>query len=744
MSALLDELDRIANDLLCRFDEQKPVLSFEEYLLRVEQEPARHCRDAVTYLRDAFDYFGRQERGEGEPSRFRLFDLPWLDEEEARSLRLVGQEQVQHEIYRALNNFVREGRANRLPLLHGPNGSAKSTVARALMLALEHYSQTDEGALYRFHWVFPTRQKTRGGIGFGDKPSAVGAGSYAHLAEEDIDARLMDETRDHPLLLLPSEYRRRLLSNLLPVEDRSRTSRWLWDGELSHKNRKVFDALFSSQGGALAEVLRHVRVERYTISRRYRVGAVTLGPELNVDARERQVTADRSLSALPTSLQAVALYEASGELIDAAGGLLEYSDLLKRPLEAFKYLQLTVETGEVALPNQNVSINCFMIGSANEQELSAFRSHPEFESFRGRLEFIRTPYLLNWKSEQEIYEAQVAAHLQVHVAPHATRVAAMFAVLSRLRQPEADRYERTVRELIRGLTVFEKMELYTEGRLPERLAGEKAKELRSLIPALKEEGQGHDAYEGATGASPREMRTVLLDAAQSEAWIGLSPFAVLEQLDELCTRASEFAWLGRQSTEGGYGDHEEFRSWLYRRLLVLIEDDFRRASGLVDESQYDELFSRYVQHLSAWAKGEKLRNPHTGVSEPPDEQLMREVETLLNAADEAEVARHGLMQRFAAWAIESPGKPLESSPVFSDMVTRLRDAAFATRRHALGGLVKRVLACLERGHEAPPSDPQQRAEAERVIETMIRTQGYARSSVADAAAQLLSSGLADA
>ena len=64
-----------------------------------------------------------------------------------------------------------------------------------------------------------------------------------------------------------------------------------------------------------------------------------------MDAGERQITADRSLGALPTSLQAVTLFEAYGELIEASGGMLEFSDLLKRPLDTFKYLQQSVETG---------------------------------------------------------------------------------------------------------------------------------------------------------------------------------------------------------------------------------------------------------------------------------------------------------------------------------------------------------------------------------------------------------------
>jgi hypothetical protein len=66
--------------------------------------------------------------------------------------------------------------------------------------------------------------------------------------------------------------------------------------------------------------MKHVQVERYFISQRYRVGAVTIGPQMSVDAAERQVTADRSLAALPASLQAITLYEAKGELVEAAGG----------------------------------------------------------------------------------------------------------------------------------------------------------------------------------------------------------------------------------------------------------------------------------------------------------------------------------------------------------------------------------------------------------------------------------------
>ena len=141
-------------------------------------------------MRDMFDYYGttQVERPWGTLTRYKLFDLPW-EGEGARRDALVGQEEVQGELYRVLSNFAQEGRPNRLILLHGPNGSSKSTVAACLMRALEHYSSTDEGALYRFHWVFPSQKTIRGAIGFGGPKTASSAGRELRAPRRRSDRR---------------------------------------------------------------------------------------------------------------------------------------------------------------------------------------------------------------------------------------------------------------------------------------------------------------------------------------------------------------------------------------------------------------------------------------------------------------------------------------------------------------------------------------------------------------------------
>ena len=91
------------------------------------------------------------------------------------------------------------------------------------------------------------------------------------------------EIRDHPLFLLPLVERRKLLDKLFAGTGAAPPV-WLVTGQLSHKNQQVFQALMMAEEGNLVRALRHVQIERWHISKKYRLGAITLGPELSVDS----------------------------------------------------------------------------------------------------------------------------------------------------------------------------------------------------------------------------------------------------------------------------------------------------------------------------------------------------------------------------------------------------------------------------------------------------------------------------
>lgn len=731
-----------------RFQSARRVLSFDEYVGLFAANPQRHARDAARYLRDMFDHYGTTtvERPYGRFTRWNLFDLPWEDEAGRREA-LVAHEPIQAELYRALSNFVRQRRVNRLVLLHGPNGSAKSTFVSSLMRAMEDYSTTDEGALYRYHWVFP---RGRGGdgarIGFGggggrdDGPRA--GESYALLDESAIDAKVLCELRDHPLLVLPVAMRQKLFREALGEDAASQVPVELWKGGACHKCQQVFAALHTAYRGDLRKALAHVQVERWYVSRRYRLGAVTLGPQMAVDAKERQVTASRSLAALPPSLQYTALFEPSGELVDAAGGIIEYSDLLKRSLEHWKYLLLLIETGEVSLDASNLVPNVVMVGSSNEGHLDAFREHPEFASFRGRLDLVRAPYLTDWTAEKAIYDAQALPGVRRHVAPHTTEMAALFAVLTRMKKPANDpRFSRPLATLAADLSPVEKADLYATGAVPSRLSGEQLKDLRAGIVALYHESDVHPNYEGRTGASPREMRAVILDAAQHPGYRCLSPFAVLERIADLCNRKSEFEWLRQETVAGGYHDPKYFMKVLRDRLIDSLEDELRSATGLVDEARYVEGFERYVFHVSAQIKGEKIRNRHTGRDEPPDEAMLKETERAIAAVGPAEEFRRNIISRLAAWAIDHPGEKVPYTKLFPNHIQRLKEVFYQDHKRQVVQYTRELLVFLTEEGAGLDADAKRRAEATM---TFLKDRyGYCEHCAGDAAGTLLKDRFAD-
>lgn len=738
------ELKRIGAVVKDRFESQKRVLSIDEYLELVGEHPWRHTRDAARYVRDCLDFYGREEveQAGATLTRWKLFDLEFdrQDDGDDRHDFLVGQERLQASLYRTLSNFVREGRINRLVLLHGPNGSAKTTFVNCLMRALEHYSAQDEGALYRFSWIFP-RGSDGKTIGFGSRDDSIAPGeSFAHLPDERIDVKLTSELRENPLLLLPAAERGRFVRELYAREDVDvAPPRALLNGELGHKNRQIFEALLTAYRGDLAKVLGHVRVERYYHSRRYRVGAVSIGPEMAVDAKERQISVDRSLGALPASLSSLSLYETVGELVDASGGILEFSDLLKRPLDAWRYLLIAIETGEVSLSFSQLPLNTLLIATSNELHLSAFREHHEYRSFRGRLSPVRVPYLLDYQREQSIYENQIVPQVRRHVAPHASYVAALWAVLTRMRKPQADRYDNEKLGAIVGtLTPLEKAELYADGTIPQRFSSDDGKELKAGLETLRRESDHWPNYEGLTGASPREIRNLLLDAAQDPAYDCLSPLAVLTHIERLC-EADDYEFLDEKPEEGGYHDHRSFVGLVRERWLDRVDEEFRSSTGLVEETQYLDLFSKYVTHVSYWVKGERVENPMTGDYEDPDTGLFENVEEMLGVEEDARDAfRRDLISAVAGHYIDNPDESVDYGRVFPRHHAKLREASYQKLRAQLAEIAQDALAVLS-GDEPviERMGAERAAKARETLDALYQQHGYEKPSASDAIEELL-------
>lgn len=201
-------LHQLTEETRGQFKQQQVIMSFGEFLEKLIEHPLSLTRNASQYLHDTFTYYGpSQEQTANQHVRWQIFD-----EGTEKHVPIIGAESVQDEIYKALSAFNRQGHANKLVLLHGPNGSAKSSIVESLTHAMHRYSQSEEGAVYRFNWIFPTEKshttKAMGAsapIGFGSDQDLdrLKTDTFAFLEESKIASKIHSEFRENPIFLIP-------------------------------------------------------------------------------------------------------------------------------------------------------------------------------------------------------------------------------------------------------------------------------------------------------------------------------------------------------------------------------------------------------------------------------------------------------------------------------------------------------------------------------------------------------------
>ncbi|MEN8150374.1 MAG: serine protein kinase PrkA [Planctomycetota bacterium] len=727
-----EPLSTVAAEVRREFDEENRLLSFREWLDLFLESPYRMSRSAAQYVLDMFDGFGRGETAGGS-DRLLLFDQEFRNGEG----RVHGQEAVQFGIYRLVRAAARAGRTDKMILMHGPNGSGKSVIAEAIFHGLEDYSRQPEGLIYRFNWIFPKAPGEVEGLGF--RPQRVApdeADTYANLASDDIAARIVCEMRDSPLFLLPKPQREKILEAALEAnpDAAEHSYRWVLEGELCQKCKGVYEGLLAGYRGDWDAVIRHVQVERWFFSLRYRSGAVTILPMASVDASEQQITADMSLQNLPPVLQNLKIFEPFGDLVDANGGVVEFGDFLKRPMDLNKYLLNAVEKGTIGLPNSLIHLNQVMLGTSNEKHLDHFKQAPEWTSFKGRIELVPVPYILQYREEAELYEDMISdVTREVHVTPHALEMAALWAVLTRLLPPDVERLEGRLAELAKDVTPFDKAMLYQTGEAPERLEREDRKILRGGADALRSQHTDTVVYEGRFGASAREMRMVLTRAAFDRSCPCLTPTAVFRALADLIRDVTVYDFLKLQP-DHGYHESEAFIDQVSAFCVGLVREEFQDAMELIREEEYDRRFDEYMQHVVAFTRNEKIPHPQTGQLQSPNESMMKGVEELFSFEGDEDSFRNDLVGRIGAWAIDHPDEEVNFRALFPDLLRAVKQDFYDRRETRVSQVLRNLLVRGSDDFDRLPED--QRSEVDSVLANLADGPGYCPDCARDAAAFL--------
>ncbi|MCZ6786114.1 MAG: hypothetical protein O7E54_03005, partial [Planctomycetota bacterium] len=587
-----------------------------------------------------------------------------------------------------------------------------------------------------FCWVFP-KTAAGGGMGFGTttQPSDDDE-TLAYIKPEDTATIVPSDMKTNPIFLVPQERREALLREICGGKPDFPHVHIL-RGDLGTKSREIHEALLTAYQGDWRRVMGHIRVERFYVSRRYRAAAVSIEPQSNVDAEARQMTTDASIANLPAALQNLRLYEVGGDLVDANRGVVEYSDFLKRPLDYNKYLLTTTEKGTIRLPGALAYLDLVMIGSANEKHLDGFKTDPNFTSFKGRMELVTVPYVLEYEKEVQIYRDQLQSIAErKHIAPHAARATALWAILTRLWKPDPNHYPERLREVMNRLTPLAKALLY-QGRDPgelERFSAEEVKHLRSALPRISSEYRTGVVYEGRFGASPREMKTILVGASYREETKCLTPITVVAQLKALVRDKTVYDFL-KLEPKGTYNDPARFVDDIDRAVVRVVLREMKDSMALVDEEEYDRRFDEYFQHAIAYTRGSKVRDPISGDDKDPDPSILNGVEKLLETGDDIDLFRQNLIAKIGADAVNRPGEKVNFRKLFPDILRSLKTGFYTGRGVTIEQIQKDFSMVGTPDFDKLPTDRQE--QVERTLTNMDERYGYCRDCALEMAAYAL-------
>ncbi|WP_422928754.1 PrkA family serine protein kinase [Singulisphaera sp. PoT] len=549
--------------------------SFAEYLDIIRETP-QVTRTSYQRLYHMILGYGTEEIVVNKEKllRYKFFDDPENGGQDA----IFGLDRTLMNLVNVLKSAAhRYGTERRVLLLHGPVGSSKSTIARLLKKGMEHYSKTDEGALYTFGW----REETLdGGETFTDCPM-----------------------HEEPLHLIPTEYRSDVVTQLnINADTEDLDFQVFIEGDLCPYCRQMFNERLLAYNGDWAKVLGDIRVRRLILSEQDRVGIGTFQPkdEKNQDATE--LTGDinyRKIAEYGTESDPRA-FNFDGEFNIANRGIIEFIEVLKLDV-AFLYDLLGASQEHKIKPKKfaQTDIDEVIVGHTNEPEYKKLQSNEFMEALRDRTVKIDVPYVTRLSDEIHIYQKDYNSRKVrgKKIAPHTLEVAAMWAILTRLEEPKNA-----------GLTLLQKLKLYNGKTLP-GFTEDNIKELR-------EEAE----REGMHGISPRYVQDKISNALVAHAdERSVNPFMVLNELE---------AGLKHHSLI----NNDEVRKH-YKHLLSVVKEEYEdivknevQRAIAADEDSLARLCGNYIDNVKAYTQREKVKNKYTGQTEEPDERLMRSIE----------------------------------------------------------------------------------------------------------------------
>ena len=505
--------------------EQQPTLSFSEFIQELVAHPHRVVRSVYQVYSDMIKTYVSADMDEylDDPESIhylnydcsRLFvegsDRPFFAD------RLFANRLVAH-----VDSLSFGAQQNKIYIFEGPHGSGKSTFLNNLLRKFEEYANTPEGARYEIVWRLK-RDHLVGGVhslnSLTDK--------LAWVLENDGKTDLAKEMRcacdkegdlgsyfevpcpshDHPILLIPKKARRQFFDDILENEEfkwklfTDKKYEWVFQDSPCTICTSLYQTLMRKYNDP-AKVLELAFARPYLINRRIGEGISVFSPGdkplQQVVMRNEMI--QRSLDTLfVDSNQVNYLYSRYAK---TNNGIYALMDIKSHNTERLMELHNIISDGVHKVEDIEENVNSLLFALMNPEDKKLFK---DLQAFSDRIEYINVPYILDLKTEVEIYREIFGRHIEESFLPRVLHNFARTIIATRLHTKSdsmlewignPEKYELFCDQNLQLL----KMEIYT-GFIPKWLLEE---DLKSFTAKRRQKIIAESEKDGWKGLSGRD------------------------------------------------------------------------------------------------------------------------------------------------------------------------------------------------------------------------------------------------
>ena len=513
--------------------------TFLDYLEMVQKDPSI-VKSGHERLYGSLAKYGFESMPDSDPSKSRILDNDNIKVYDYFKDHFFGMEKVVMKIMRFLKSAAHRGEESRqVLLLMGPVGAGKSALT-------EHIKSALEGE------------------------------TYFHLEG--------DPQRGEPLQLIPRSLRETFV-----------------------------EKLGTSIDGDISPVVRHELIEKYkgkyenfpvketTFSQRGRRGVASVPP---MDANSQDVSVligsvdisklDEYAEDDPRALSLNGAFNVGNR------GIVELVEVFKNEIEFLHTIITATQEKRIPSPGKSdmLHFDGVILAHCNESEWNRFQSEHTNEAILDRVVKINVPYCLELDQEVRIYEKMLGlSDFEAHIAPHTIKIAAMFSVMSRLK-------ESSKCDLLTKMKIYNGEEVIEKGRVK-----------KVDIKDLREE----TSNEGMTGISTRFITKALDNALTDSDSAIITPVSVMESLTNM---------VKEQIVDEEFKTHclQIIQQVVREEYLKILENEIAKAFVSAYEEQAQALFDSYLDNAEAYVTHQNLKDRVTKEEREPDENYMKSIE----------------------------------------------------------------------------------------------------------------------